>query len=158
MYAHILLAYDGTLEGRLALREGALLAQTVGARVTLMAVVQEAYGLALSVEPIVSYLPQDETETFQTVLNEGSGRLTRMGLSHRVRLERGNPSERIAAVAQEIAADLVVVGHSRQGPLAGWLLGSAAADLANSLSCSLLVARKDVADEALFPKGKGPVD
>lgn len=158
MYAHILLAYDGTLEGRLALREGALLAQTVGARVTLMAVVQEAYGLALSVEPIVTYVPHDETKSFQTVLDEGSARLTRMGLSHQVRLERGNPSERIAAVARETAADLVVVGHRRQGPVAGWLLGSVTADLTNSLSCSLLVARKEVADEALFPKGKGPVD
>jgi nucleotide-binding universal stress UspA family protein len=152
MYQHILLAYDGTLEGRLALREGAQLAQITGAKVTLMAVVEEVFSLGLSVDPISAYVPPDQTASFQRVLDEGIERLTRMGLSHDARLERGQPTERISAVAREISADLVVVGHRRQGVVAGWLLGSVTADLTNSLPCSLLVARKEISDEVLFAK------
>lgn len=150
MYHHILLAYDGTLEGRLALREGALLAQISGAQVTLLAVVDPGYGLGLALDPIGAYIPPDQTDSFQKVLEEGTARLTRMGLSHQARLEHGQPVERITAVAKEISADLVVVGHRRQGVVAGWFLGSVTADLTNSLTCSLLVGRKEIADEALF--------
>lgn len=156
MYQHILLAYDGTEEGRLALREGALLAQFSGARVTLMAVVDPGYGLGLGVDPIGTYFPTDQTPLFEKVLDEGVQRLRRMGLSHQARLERGQPAERIAAVAREISADLVVVGHRRQGVVAGWLLGSVTSDLTNSLPCSLLVARKEISDEVLFAKRDAP--
>ena len=156
MYEHILLAYDGTLEGRLALREGARLAQISGAKVTLMAVVDPGYGVGLAVDPIGAYFPPDQTESFQKILDEGIARLTRMGLSHEARLERGQPAERIAAVARDISADLVVVGHQRQGVVAGWLLGSVAADLTNSLHCSLLVARKEISDDLLFAKPPSP--
>jgi len=38
MYKRVLLAYDGSLEGRTALREGALLARQSGAQVFLLAV------------------------------------------------------------------------------------------------------------------------
>lgn len=44
MYSRILLCYDGSREGRLALREGARLAQITGAAVTLLAVVETASG------------------------------------------------------------------------------------------------------------------
>jgi len=42
MYKKVLLAYDGSIEGRLALREGAKLAQLCGAEVFLLAVVETA--------------------------------------------------------------------------------------------------------------------
>ena len=41
MYKRILLAYDGSVEGRTALREGALLARQCGAEVFLLSVVAE---------------------------------------------------------------------------------------------------------------------
>lgn len=157
MYRHILLAYDGTLEGRTALREGALLAKISGAKVTLMAVVDSGYGAGFSIDPIGTYFPPDQTESYKRILDEGVERLTRMGLSHEARLEHGQPSERIAAVAKEVSADLVVVGHQRQGVVAGWLLGSVASDLTNSLQCSLLVARKDISDTDLFENEKSAV-
>ncbi len=150
MYRHILLAYDGSREGRLALREGARLAQISGARVTLLAVVDPTIGMGMSVDPAGLYIPPDQTETFKKILGEGAERLTRMGLQHDVRLERGQPVERITAVSKEIGADLVVVGHQKQGVLARWLLGSGTSALTDSLDCSLLVARMDIPDEVLF--------
>ena len=158
MYRHILLAYDGTREGRMALREGARLAQITGAQVTLMAVVDPTIGLGLSVDPVGVYIPPDQTASYQKILDEGAERLTRMKLSHEARLERGQPAERITAVAKEISADLVVVGHLRQGIVAGWLLGSVTSDLTNSLTCSLLVARMEISDEILFGGADKPAE
>ena len=47
MYKRILLAYDGSLEGRTALREGALLARQCGAEVFLLSVLVDSGTLLL---------------------------------------------------------------------------------------------------------------
>ena len=152
MYRTVLLAYDGSREGRLALREGALLAQTCNARVVLMAVVEPSVSYGTAIDPGVSYLPPERTEDFQNILDEGAARLNRMGLTPETRLETGLPVERITAVAVEVGADLVVVGHQKQGVMARWLLGSVTASLSDSLTCSLLVARMEISDDELFAK------
>jgi nucleotide-binding universal stress UspA family protein len=48
MYSRILLAYDGSVEGRTALREGALLAKQCGAQVFLLSVVTDPGTLLMS--------------------------------------------------------------------------------------------------------------
>lgn len=149
MYSTILLAYDGSLEGRLALREGAKLAQTCGARVVLLAVVEHSSEVYVGDVSTV-YVSPDRTDEVRQVLDEGAARLVRMGLAHETRLETGAAAERIASVAHEIGADLVVVGHHKQGVMARWLLGSVTTSLSDSLNCSLLVARLEISDEMLF--------
>jgi nucleotide-binding universal stress UspA family protein len=149
MYRTIVLAYDGSLEGRLALREGARLAQLCKARVFLVAVVEFASDFYVG-DFGAMHASVDKTPDVQRVLEEGVERLKRMGLVPTARLERGAPSERITSVAKEVSADLVVVGHHKQGAIARWLMGSVTTDLSNSLSCSLLVARLEVSEEVLF--------
>ncbi|WP_158971096.1 universal stress protein [Chachezhania sediminis] len=149
MYSTILLAYDGSLEGRLALREGAKLAQACGARVVLLAVVEPSSAVFAGDASTV-YIGPDMTDEFRQILDEGAARLVRMGLSHETRLETGLATECITRVAHEIGAELVVVGHHKQGAMARWLLGSVTASLSDSLNCSLLVARLEISDEALF--------
>jgi len=153
MYRTILLAYDGSLEGRLALREGARLAQVCGARVVLVAVVAPIPDFVVGDASAV-YLPPDQTENVQEILDEGLARLVRMGLVPEARLERGQPTDRIFSVAEEVAADLVVVGHPKQGAMARWLRGSVTKALSDRLNCSLLVARHEISDDVLF-KGAG---
>ena len=155
MYRTLLLAYEGTLDGRRALREGALVARMSGARVVLLAVVE--FDPALVGFSGGVYIPSsDGTAEAREILAEGSERLTRLGLAHEVRLERGAPVERITEVAKEVGADLVVVGHHRQGAVSRWLLGSVTSALSDTLECSLLVARREVSDIELYgpPAGK----
>ena len=152
MYSTILLAYDGSLEGRLALREGAKLARECGARVVLLAVVEHASEIYVGDASTV-YMGPDTTDEVRDVLEEGAARLLRMGLPHETRLERGLAVERITAVAHEIGADLVVVGHHKQGAMARWLRGSVTTALCDSLNCSLLVARLEISDAQLFGVG-----
>jgi nucleotide-binding universal stress UspA family protein len=52
----------------------------------------------------------------------------------------------------ETEADLVVVGHHRHGFWTRWLSRSIAAELSDSLGCSLLLAQKVVEDSELFEK------
>ncbi|MDP3265084.1 MAG: universal stress protein [Tabrizicola sp.] len=153
MYRTILLAYDGSLEGRLALREGARLAQVCGARVVLMAIVEPSSEFFVGGVGGV-YIPPDRTEEVQKILDEGLARLNGMGLVPEGRLERGEPTERISKIALDVSADLVVVGHHKQGAMARWLKGSVTASLSDTLNCSLLVARLEISDEVLFGKDR----
>ena len=142
MYKTILLAYDGSQEGRLALREGANLAQKCSAKVVLLAVVNMSTGIAMA-ETVGPGAAQRQTEDYQSILDQGIEHLTQMGLVPVGRLEIGEPVGCITDVAAEIGADLVVVGHHRQNLLGRWLLGSVTEALIDKLECSLLSARSD---------------
>lgn len=148
MYRTVLLAYDGSKEGRLALREGTRLAQICGAQVVLLAVVDATAAMTMGDVAAAGAVVR-QTEDYQAILDEGAQRLIGFGLTPVSRLETGDPVERIAAVAEEVGADLVVVGHHRQGLLSRWLRGSVTAALNDRLSCSLLAARQEVSDAEL---------
>jgi nucleotide-binding universal stress UspA family protein len=150
MYRNILLAYDGTLEGRVALREGALLAKKCGAKVVLLAIIDSAAQVSVVADAGIAYVPRYQPEEFREVLDEGVARLTRMGLDHTALLRSGDPVTCIVEVANEVGADLVVIGHHKQGAIARWLIGSVTASLIDRLNCSLLMGRLEVSEEALF--------
>ena len=144
MYKKVLLAYDGSIEGRRALREGAKLAQLCRAEVFLLAVVE----LSPIVIPDAGLaVPTDEqTANYESILAEGVERLKALGFSPTARLENGDPGHKIADVAEEIGAHLVVVGHRPQGPLARWF-GSVGSYLVKRLRCSVLVGQTEISDD-----------
>jgi nucleotide-binding universal stress UspA family protein len=144
MYKRVLLAYDGSIEGRRALREGAKLAQLCRAEVFLLAVVE----LPSIVIPDAGLIvPTDEqTANYESTLAEGVERLKALGFSPTARLEVGDPGQKIADVAEEIGAHLVVVGHRPQGPLARWF-GSVGSYLVKRLRCSVLVGQTEISDD-----------
>ncbi|KRS17052.1 universal stress protein [Roseovarius indicus] len=152
MYAKILLCYDGSREGRLALREGARLAQITGADAILLAVVETGAGNALAQGADAGALAHQQAD-FEEILDEGHQRLSALGLAPKVRMEFGDPVAKITQVATEIGADLVVVGHHQQGIWTRWMSRSVAAGLGDSLKCSLLLAQKLVEDSELFGNG-----
>ena len=153
MYRKVLLAYDGSIEGRRALREGANLAQLCRAEVFLLAVVE----LSSIVIPDAGLaVPMDEqTATYEAILAEGVERLKALGFSPTSRLETGDAGQKIAEFAEEIGAHLVVVGHRPLGPLARWWFGSVGSYLVKRLRCSVLVAQTEISDDE-FEKLKQP--
>ncbi|MFC3722871.1 universal stress protein [Neoaquamicrobium sediminum] len=72
--------------------------------------------------------------------------VARHGLRPEVRLNMGDPGPEICAVAREIDADLVVIGHRQHGTLARWWSGSVATYLADHLTCSLLIGRMEMSN------------
>jgi nucleotide-binding universal stress UspA family protein len=145
MYNKVLLAYDGSIEGRRALREGAKLAQLCRAEVFLLAVV-EINSIA-SLEGGLAIPIDEQIANYKGILAEGVERLKALGFSPTARLGMGAAGEEIAEVAKEIGANLVVVGHRPQGPLARWWFGSVGTYLVKHLRCSVLVAQTEISDD-----------
>ena len=140
MYHTILLAYDGTRPGREALQQGASLAFLCQARVHLLAVVAPELGIRLAEAVAPSNLPERESDEVKSILAEGADELRRAGLSVETRLAAGTPAEEIGKVAQDVRADLIVVGHRDQSAIARWWGGSVGASLLAHAPCSVLVA------------------
>jgi len=145
MYSKVLLAYDGSIEGRRALREGAKLAQLCNAEVFLLAVV-EINSIA-SLEGGLAIPIDEQIANYQAILAEGVERLKALGFSPTARLGMGAAGEEIAEVAKEIGANLVVVGHRPTGPLARWWFGSVGSYLVKHLHCSVLVGQTEINDD-----------
>jgi nucleotide-binding universal stress UspA family protein len=140
MYRTILLAYDGSRQGREALDQGARLARLCRARVCLLAVVAHKPGVALAEAAAYSDVPQREYQEVRGVLMAGAEKLRQAGLCVETHLCAGSPAEQIGRTAREIGAELIVVGHRDQGALARWWNGSVGASLLAHAPCSLLVA------------------
>ncbi|MEQ1808306.1 MAG: universal stress protein [Terricaulis sp.] len=136
MYRKVLLAYDGSLEGRVALREGALLAKAFGAQVALLAVTQPIHD--------ASGFTYEDPHQAQAVFNEGVEKAKEFGLTLTGEIVSGDPIKQISDFARRIQADLVVVGHRKQSSLERWWSGPSKAILSDSLNCSLLIARNQV--------------
>ena len=146
MYKKVLLAFDGSIEGRRALREGARLAQLCNAEVFLLAVVEVSAG-AGTLEGGFAISITEQVEIYTKILGEGVERLKAMGFSPTARLGMGGAGREIAGVAEEIGANLVVIGHRPDGPLGRWLFSSVGTYLVKHLNCSILVAQTEIGDE-----------
>ena len=147
MYRRILLAYDGSREGALALREGALLAKACCSEIVLLSVVPESAGV-VTVEAIQGGVVSTLTESYGEFLQRAMNRLSALGFEHVTgKLVVGEPAPTIGAVAEAMQADLVVVGHHRDGFFTRWWSGSTDAYLSDHVPCSLLLCRNPMSDE-----------
>jgi len=147
MYQRILLAYDGTAEGALALREGALLARQCCAQIVLLAVVPESSGTRLA-EGVYGGAVAQQIDTYKDLLAGAVGWLEARGYAPVAKLVVGEPAPVIGAVAKEVDADLVVVSHHHQGFLSRWWSGSTDSYLSDHLGCTLLIARNPLTEDA----------
>ena len=155
MYARVLLAYDGSKEGRTALREGALAARRFGAQVFLLSVVAETPGMRVGEAAFAGALVETQS-TYSALFDEAMARLRQLGMRPEGKVVIGEPAVEIAAYAREIRADLVVVGHRRKSLLERWWSGESGAYLVDHLDCSLLIARQNISDEAFAAALAGP--
>ena len=147
MYRHILLAYDGTREGAIALREGALLARQCGAKVFVLSVLPETEGVLMA-EGIYGDVVGQQMDEYRAILERGVAVLKRLGVDAVAKLVVGEPAPCIGAYAKEVKAELVVLGHRRQNLLQRWWSGGTGAYISDHVACSVLIARNGISDEA----------
>ena len=147
VFERILLAYDGSLEGAVALREGALLAKRCGARVFILSVIPDSAGVNMAGSVHGGVFAHQMT-TYEELLQRGIARLKQLGFEPAGKLVKGDPAREIGKYAKEVRADLVVVGHRRKSMIDRWWSGSSGAYISDFLQCSLLIARNAVSDEA----------
>lgn len=142
MYKRILLAYDGSEEGRRALLECAQLAQELKAEVQLLAVMPPYANMMMIEGLAVEDVLEHEKTRFKAVLDEGVRRLTERGFaSVEGILASGEPVDEICTRARDIKAELICVGHRRATTWAQrWWRGSVGANLIDHAPCSVLIA------------------
>jgi len=139
MYQKILLCYDGTVEGRRALRQGAHVAIAMKARAYLLAICPNLHVKAVP-EAVTPALFSSEEKTASTLLTEGVQWLRDHAVAAEGSLVYGDPLVHIPKVALEVGADLVVVGYRYRSRLARWWSESEEVTLLHKLQCSILVA------------------
>jgi nucleotide-binding universal stress UspA family protein len=157
MFKTVLLAYDGSREGALALREGALLAKACGAHVHLMCVVPQTAGVQMAEAASAGVVAQ-LTEGHSLLLDTACQRLRSLGFTPDTHLIVGEPAPAIGEVAHRIHADLVVVGHRHQTTLSRWWSGSTDAYLSEHVGCSLLLSSNPITDEAFEAEARETAD
>jgi len=141
MYKNIVLAYDGSLASQEALLNCKDLSQWQQTHVHLLAVVP--YDL-VSMGPETSYYNEEqnkiEHDRFVQVLNDGVSQLTQTGINAVGELRKGDAVDQIVHYAQEIAADLIILGHKhRDSWIERWWRGSISKALIEHSPCSVLV-------------------
>jgi nucleotide-binding universal stress UspA family protein len=139
VFRKVLLAYDGTVEGRRALALGADVAFCMKSETFLLAICQSYLSSAIP-EGVTPELARCEDERAQAILDEGVVRLKEHGVAAEGSLEYGNAVDRIAETAERIGADLIVVGHRHRTRLARWWSESDEESLLERVRCSVLVA------------------
>src|SRR5689334_24496085 len=92
MYKNILLAYGGSREGVLALREGALLARTCGAKVVLLSVIPNTTGSAELAQGVGGAL-SEQIDGYRDLLKQAVGWLKQRGFEPTPKLVIGDPAE-----------------------------------------------------------------
>ena len=143
MYRRLLLASDGTRESLVALREGALIAQSFGAAAHLLIIDPDTTMERMAEGYYTLPMPAHG----QALLDLGLARLKQLGVSATGELLRGEPTPLIVDCVQRLNIDLVVLGHRRKSFLNRWWSGGSGGYIVDGISCSLLVARAIITDE-----------
>jgi nucleotide-binding universal stress UspA family protein len=140
-YRKILLAYNGSQEGKRALLECGELANFLHAETHLLAVASMPPSLFLTEGFVPEELLEEEKKRTQQVLDEGIAALKEKGFNATGHVAVGEPVEEICRAAKEQAADLIVVGHHQSTSFAArWWKGSVGAALLDYAPCSILIA------------------
>src|SRR5690606_13958601 len=144
-YRRILLAYNGSKEGRRALLECAGLAGFLQAELHLLAVASMPPSLFLTEGFVPEELLEEEKKRTQSVLDEGIRSLRERSFNAHGHLAVGEPVEEICRVAKAVGADLIVLGHNQNTSFAArWWKGSVGASLLDHAPCSILIALSKV--------------
>ncbi|MBU2761620.1 universal stress protein [Acidithiobacillus sulfurivorans] len=142
MFQKVMVAYDGSASGGIALQQATEIAGLTQAELHLFGVIVNTGGMAMAQAAGAEDMLSREGEAIRTRLDEVATKLRTDGLSVYTHAVEGSPAEAIAQYARQIHADLLVIGHIPQFSFGHWLEGSVAKALLRSLPCSILVAKK----------------
>jgi nucleotide-binding universal stress UspA family protein len=144
---HVLVATDFSPHADVALDRAVALATGEGASLTLLHVATTAATVpampevesAAALE--LAAVAEDLEREVSTQIADRVARVRAAGIEPRVELRSGHPDDAIVHVAEELHADLLVIGtHGRTG-ITRFLLGSVAEHIVRRAHCHVLVAR-----------------
>lgn len=133
--ARIVVGYDGSEPAQRALDRAAELAG-YGTTVTVVSVAPSVYTQGL--EPVAD---PDDAERARSLLAEARDRLALRQVPVATRDAIGEPAARIVETADELGADLIVVGTRNGNALERLVLGSTSTKVLHHAHCDVLVVR-----------------
>ncbi len=139
MFTKILVAYDGSEGAKLGLEKAREIAQAVKAEIHIVAV-----GRIPEYAETVSEVEEEKEQAqnyYSKIMDEAASQLRRQGLSPSAHIEFGKPADTILRVAEDIKADLVVLGTHPHAAVRRRFLGATVDKVIDHAHCSVLVVR-----------------
>jgi nucleotide-binding universal stress UspA family protein len=131
----IVVGYDGSEAARRALERAAELAG-YGTTVTVVSVAPAVYGNGLP--PLAD---PDDVERARRLLDKARDELVSRHVTVSTRDSIGDAAEQIVETAEELGADLVVVGTHNGNAIERLVLGSTSTSVVHHAPCDVLVVR-----------------
>jgi nucleotide-binding universal stress UspA family protein len=140
----IVVGTDGSETAEQALRQASDLARSTGAEVHIVSAYEPASGAHIGGD-----VPEAERTTWMvgpdvqvdTVLDNAAGALHARGVESEVHARKGDPAAALLEVADEVGADMIVVGNKGMTGAKRFLLGSVPDKVSHHASCSVLIVR-----------------
>jgi nucleotide-binding universal stress UspA family protein len=137
----IVVGTDGSPSADAAVRRAADVSKGVGARVHLVTAYPDVATFRETIVSSAKADPIDLRNVAESVLARESRALADQGIDVVTHAREGDPAEVIIDVAQEQAADLIIVGARGLSGLQRFLLGSVSSKLSHHAPTSVMVVR-----------------
>lgn len=140
MFNKILVAYDGSEGGKLALGKAEEIAQAANADLHLLAV-----GRIPEYAETVSEVEEEKEQAqnyYSKIVDDATNQLKQQGLSVTSHIAFGKPAETILKIAEELNVDVIVLGTHPHAPARRRFLGATVDKVIDHAHCSVLVIRK----------------
>ena len=149
MEMKLLLATDGTKYGQAAADMLAKFNFGAGDEVKIISVVDMAVPLAVDIYggylPDITELEKAATENAERILKDTAARIKSLLGDSQIRIESevmfGSPDSRIVETAEEMPADLIIIGSHGYKSWERLLLGSVSNSVMHHAPCSVMVVR-----------------
>ena len=145
MFGSIVVGTDGSDTAKEAVRQAIDLARQVGGKLQIVSAYEPVSGSRLREE--AQQVPSDlqwmvnPREDVDATLREAAEAAEAAGVSAEVYARQGDPADAILDVAEEQAADLIVVGNKGMTGAKRFLLGSVPNKVSHHAPCSVMIIR-----------------
>jgi nucleotide-binding universal stress UspA family protein/nitrite reductase/ring-hydroxylating ferredoxin subunit len=136
LYRRLLIATDGSVTADRAARRGFALAEALGAAVTLVFVGHPSTGELVTKDTMATFAGEVETD---------------------VELREGDPTDQILRAADDVHADLIVIGNKGMKGAKGFLLGSVPASVCDASTRDVLIVRTVTQTVTELGRGEGGI-
>lgn len=145
MFTRIVVGTDGSETAAEAVRQATDLAKLSGARLSIVSAYEpvpkrRVQGARQDAPPDVQY-EIGPREDVNLVLEAAASTAKQEGLEVQTHPVEGNPADAILGVAEEVGADLIVVGNKGMTGARRFLLGSVPNNVSHHAPCSVLIVR-----------------
>jgi len=145
VFSSIVVGTDGSDTAQKAVDAAVELAKLTGARLELVSAYEPVSSQRLRIE--ARQVPADlqwmvnPREDVDATLAEASERIGEAGVRSRTYPREGDPADAILDVAEELGADLIVVGNKGMTGAKRFLLGSVPNRVSHHAPCSVMIVR-----------------